>query len=1206
MPEPLVQRRPDTEKAVLNKYQSNPGIYGDGTSPIAQALINLDIERAQRGQNPLSVRQSQLAYQAASTNTAATRPPDQNILKDFINDIRTLTASIPRLPGAIVNEVRALPEAPEAISSAMAGGGSPLDMLSRVAQTPGVRMLPGAFVAGNLNNPQELLNHPLFTGLDVLPGNKIPGVNKVTSRATKAISKPVRPIVDQLATTRPGQILTETFGRSTRDVSQMEAELSDRIRNELYGTDPIDDPLVNTARAAANIRNKYPSISESRRVELTRMMTEDADDLTHLSGDELAFVKETREITDDLGRYAVSQGLLKEIDGELYDLDTASRIISTRRKASIATEFQGARNAIRKPPENLQTLHDAIFNVTKRTDLRPGAKLKIIEGYGHALAEAGMDTSPLMARIREYRNTKPGTASYTDEGFREWWSDVSPTIVARTPFDYDSIYSVINKSARTDPTAARLADHLRRGRWNEARTLAKRIATRKTYPIIGSDRLVDELARRNLRDRYLRTTEKWDSPKFANQAAKVIQRNPPARFQPKVEKETWRRLEAKFTDDPDFDKILPYLRERNFSGLTKEGIITREEFDALQNSIKSTWQEMKDAGFDPVFVHKVSPGRIGQIEYPRVLESVPTPTQTRNRTYNITPSVDDISIALPHQALEWLAMRGSEEFVDSILASWGRSQDDLINQYLPAARAYAQHHPQTDVLGHAQQLMDREWQKYDPNGIITWPSARLKRYEDEAVWIPKTIGNTIRRMHSPPGGRLTAVMDPIMKVFRTSLLPLSPRWHFYNILGGGILLLARTDPSVFRFTKQAIDMTRQGVIPEHVPRGMGTVSRDVLEWNAKANPTDKLGALFHYQGGQTLRRLMDQAQAGKKAIQPGIDMAGKGIQKSYAFNSFVDDMYRTMAYLYGYDKKITKGMSKESATQAGIELARKTMQNWDRMTPIERTIMRYVFPFYGWMNHIIRYAVTYPWDHPFRTAVMGAFARNEIEDMGDALPERFLNTFFLGPMGKDGSVKALNLAGMNPFRDVANYFTLAGFMGQVNPIISALMQTAGIDPMTGGPELFPNLMYDPEVGRLVHRQDNIATNLATSILPQSRVLFGIFDSSSEFQELLRTNPDAAARLLRSQAGLPVIFRDINIPQEIAKAEVARDEAQSTALNASLKSGNWSQAEAFPNLAPVLDSIRQMQGTGQLGEYQPTPGQSAIALAQEALLKMNLP
>ena len=87
---------------------------------------------------------------------------------NFLSDLRGIVGSIPRLlnPMTWLREAAAIPSIPSHVSQALDAG---KNIVEAVASAPGVRMLPGSFLASNVTHPVELLRHPLFTALDVLP-----------------------------------------------------------------------------------------------------------------------------------------------------------------------------------------------------------------------------------------------------------------------------------------------------------------------------------------------------------------------------------------------------------------------------------------------------------------------------------------------------------------------------------------------------------------------------------------------------------------------------------------------------------------------------------------------------------------------------------------------------------------------------------------------------------------------------------------------------------------------------------------------------------------------------------------------------------------------------------------------------------------------------------------------------------------------------
>lgn len=374
-------------------------------------------------------------------------------------------------------------------------------------------------------------------------------------------------------------------------------------------------------------------------------------------------------------------------------------------------------------------------------------------------------------------------------------------------------------------------------------------------------------------------------------------------------------------------------------------------------------------------------------------------------------------------------------------------------------------------------------------------------------------------------------------------------------------------------------------IPGMSEGNINFTAEEVAQLTNKLSDADKLSAIYSHSAGRWMRELWDDTQA-QKAAGTVKDKFGRVVQKSYDINTWFDDFYRSLAYLTGKDKALSKGLTAAQAEMQGISLARKIMQNWDEITPIERTVLRYIFPFYGFMQHIARYVMRYPIDHPWRTSILGSFARNEQEDMGTGLPQRFLGMTFLGSMDEEGNQHALNLGGANPFGAVADMYTIGGLLGSTNPLISSFAESLGIDPISGTAELYPNVRYDAESGRLVPQQSNYLSTLAGNVLPAWNVLNTTVFDRGEFNKLLRTNPDAAARMIQAQLGIPLQYRRVNRPQEIMKAENQRIEAQERAKGEMLRTGNYEIADQYPGLNAYLAQIQQLNDSGQLDQYKP--------------------
>lgn len=1224
MPDPLVQSLPSTQKALQNKY-NDPNIFGgmDPSSPIATAMVQLDARRAANGQQPLSKLQTQLGLLAAQTGQAQTQvPSDHGFFGNVVNDIQTITRSIPRLPFGLYNEIKALPQAPDAVSAALSDNTGPLDMIRQLAQAPGLRDIPGAFIAGNLGTPGNLLKHPVMTALDALPfAEKVPFISNAidTGKAAIATRAADSPLWADVKASRPGMFVQQTFGGDARDLAQLTAKNNEAVANQMHGVTPVaeGDVLTQANREINTLRSRYPEISDARLTELNDLVSRSADDITSLPPKEMAYTAEYRDLSDKLGDYNVSQELLGKIDGEFYTNSDAAKIIKARNSKRLAEEMGGIHNAINPTTPSLSPneIFDNIDATLARSDIAIGGrngKVFRTEGYAHALQAAGYDATELLQGVRAVNGLKGAERAGAQAALENLVNEfkIKP-LVPISEISIPEILTTLSKF-RSDPEAVLTADALKRGDWTEATKHAKNIARRTKFAIPDIEDALAQATTAAQGQRYLNKIGKFD-PKGVERISKAADRaelsRPPARFLPKLQEDAAAKIgdkamenAVKITADPDFDSILSHLRDHNYGWLKQEGLINDTEYNTIIREVKATWAEQKAAGYDPIFIHSVAPGTEFSIRSPKVLERIPTPSQVKRKMMDFTPAIKDMTAALQHQGMELLLRRGDEAFVDEVATAFGRGKQELMEQYHDRAMRAAEKRPHLDVQGHTEVLMKKEYERFDPEGMFGVSSPKLKAMAgNDEIYIPKALANNLRLTHTPYTSRLTTAIDPVMNVYRTALLPLSPRWHVNNIFSGGMLVTATAGFDAWKHVSEAWQMARSGDLPEGMPRGFGTVPRDIIDWSKKAGPEEKITALADLAGGKTMRRILDTISASKGKLKTVTD-------KSFEINGMFDDMYRSMAYLTGKDKALVKGLTGEEAHNIGIELSRKTMMSWDRMTPIERTVMRYAFPFYGWMSHITKVAMTYPFDHPFRTAVLGSFARNELADMGTSLPQKFLNGFFFG---SGPNKKFMNMAGINPFSDVGNYFTLAGLLGQSNPLFGSTLEMLGVDPQSGGPELYPTLRYDAETGRLAAAHQNPFEIFATNIIPQSQILLGLAGAGGNFRDLLKSNPEAAGRQLVSAAGIPLVFKSVNVPQENIKAESARIDSQTKVLADALKSGDWSAAARYPGIAAVLPRLKELDKAGQLDQFKPsaqaqpggaqTGGQSAIESAEKALL-----
>jgi hypothetical protein len=249
---------------------------------------------------------------------------------------------------------------------------------------------------------------------------------------------------------------------------------------------------------------------------------------------------------------------------------------------------------------------------------------------------------------------------------------------------------------------------------------------------------------------------------------------------------------------------------------------------------------------------------------------------------------------------------------------------------------------------------------------------------------------------------------------------------------------------------------------------------------------------------------------------------------------------------------------------------------------------------------VLKYAVSLGSDHPWRLNVMANIARAEEDDLASGIPQQLRQLLFLGDVGIDGETKAISLSGANPFRDVANYATLAGFMmggegnlgavtSQLNPFLSTALQKMGVDPVKGQADLYPDLAVDPVSGQLAVTQDtNAPLSLLNNLVPQSRAVTQLAGLSADFRRSARKDPSSAGRMLMASVGIPVVPRTVNIPQEIAKSEVRQYNSMVDTKNEAMLTGDLGLMQKYPGLRAFKVRVEKLQASQAGAKYSPDP------------------
>lgn len=1262
----LAPQLPDYITSAQNKY-ADPTVqqFLQTLDPTTRnSLLTFDAQRISQGSPPLTREQMVQVGRAAVQQQVPKEGGDRhwwNLPGNAISDLKGIVGAIPRMfdPRTWVHELAAIPNMSSEISKAQEGGAN---FLQALGQAPGVRLVPGAFTLSNLTSPLELLKHPLYTALDLLPAaHEFAAATPVARAAEEARllantrSAGFTEMADAARALDPEDTLgrvraAETNARISAREAQPQSPLKTMLLNKL---DPETGQLVQSpagnylerlskdtavGKAVSTMFGFRPAWQEVARGEqrmiavrdgrlppktIDEQLTRDSQVLgeyafTEYGMDEVArrdlyrkqglynentanleftpaeldIIGKEREI---LRRYAEnSHGNLAQVAGindEWFPKEIADNLNDVQEHAKVHERAVRFAEEARLPSGTLTAddFRNALAATAEvRDPLLRQREVRVIgnamHAYGYDLGRGSVFSKELRTAIRNKSKTMAGPIQHLNAML----DAVDPATIAR-PMTATEIVKVLDRFWRYDRNGS-LAGNRQAYALREAILAEDNVAMTKYLnnldaqtthaPPFMEDPAFRE-AVRSLRDRIhdqRRVGVKFDlktADRYANSYRKQLASATPDRFDPLIrEKALGRAREYALANDAtpaQVQQFADHITNTNWQAadlmFNWQPGATQALWRDLTSDIGRTWQELKDEGYNPVFNHRVSRVRASNVISPRI-EPVPnTEIQFRERINDFSPEIEDWAVSLTHLGVERLQRTAAENLIHFVVERYGVKQADLQGNFLPYVKpdgVLNVHQQMRDIVGH-------RYERFDPDARgVTWGGPAMDIYRQDQVFIPQGLAKALQKLNAPKP-QILSTMDAATKLFRLSVVALSPRAQVYNILGGAVMVMGEGGPEIFKYMNDARRMrdNPELIMNPNVRADMGSANREFLDSNL-----GKAHAATSYLYGKSLRRMVDQSAESGFLARASDKISGVA-EWSLKMNGHIDDMYRVMAYQYGYDKALTKGMSRAAAEVAGEELLRKTMMDWMAATPIERDIIKSIFPFYGFMRHAIRYVLRYPFDHPLRAAVVGAFGRAEMDDLG-GLP---MNLLAMVPMpftekSADGTQMHLSLGALNPFADVANMFTMAGWLSASNPVISTVLESVGVDSM-GQAELYPNLHFDPETGRVAATHPNLLMSFAQNTIPQTQILFTALGMNQDFNDRARRDPSGAVRSLVSAIGLPPVPRPINLPQEFFKTELARQKSLSQVQTEALRSGDWSRARGYQSMHPLMAQVQQL-------------------------------
>lgn len=564
--------------------------------------------------------------------------------------------------------------------------------------------------------------------------------------------------------------------------------------------------------------------------------------------------------------------------------------------------------------------------------------------------------------------------------------------------------------------------------------------------------------------------------------------------------------------------------------------IAEPEYQVIVNDIFKTWQELDQAGYDPIWVHKVTPGKVSRELNPRIRGMANRdPAQLKPRSGQPTPSVEDIRVAVTAGGREFLEKLWHNQYMDDVILPYANTAEEVKAAVMPLVEIEIQNGSKLSRAALFELKVKELYTEYGPDKMFPTSAPKTMKYAQEhgTLYLPKTIEKVAKQVLEPkiPGALGKAGLKAT-SIFKTSVLSLSPKHMVNQAIADNMWLLMRGGREEWSIPR-AIEMlkrVRNGDMPIELSTHIDPLTGDQL-WN--------------YAAGNKLAKILKDGNGNVRKI----------FTTMFRLEETVTNVQRMIAYDSELARGLAKGVADDEAHRLALEHVYKTVLDIDGLTPFERTIAKQVFPFYAFMRFLYNYVLTYPSDHPIRTAVIAAIARSEQADQISGLPKMWQDYFFIGQPDTNGNITAIDTRSLNPVRDLSNMFTFAGFVQQLNPLAGGALELMGVNGFTAAPELYPEMRYDPVSGRMVSQHktglDALLT-MAQSVVPQVELGDYFLGMTERMRQLKATDKEAYNRVLYRNLFLPFTTRTVNIGEERQKVALARlSEAQmavSDALN----------------------------------------------------------
>lgn len=565
----------------------------------------------------------------------------------------------------------------------------------------------------------------------------------------------------------------------------------------------------------------------------------------------------------------------------------------------------------------------------------------------------------------------------------------------------------------------------------------------------------------------------------------------------------------------------------------------------LVDSLEYAMSQTKD--HPPVYVPSIRTGHEGRALSTRI--SPRTPSNLLEKGFDIADTMMNSRLAVLGQYVNQAQREAGDRVLQSTLLPWGKSGRELDATYQRAAelKMTKGRTKFTNVGDLKRSLRDKEWVR-----ISKRTGTRISRGKDspDAFYVPKDLMENWEHFTQGDVSRVTSnhLYSSSMKLFRTSVL-YGPR-HFAHVVIGGLMPVMMAEPgAITKFATLApafLDMMKgrepdPSLVPDELRRPIDPRSDEGLQ--------HRLGVM---QGNRYAKLLQDFWA--KTGARPGEGMAK------------IEDTMQTMYQAAVRLQRLDKGDDPTSA----LEAARRVVVNMDSASPFERTVMKQIMPFYSFTRFATLFLLKYPFDHPLRVSILASLSNQAQEEWGTGLPMSMMDLFFIGDPDSSGNETSVNLKNINPFRSIANTFTLGGFVSSLNPGVEAIAGALGVNTLSGSGEMYPEISYNPQTGDLeTTRPSGDMWTAIESYVPEFQSIDAYLGLSDSLRSLKQDDPQAYRRELFTWFNIPFTPSNYNLNQVRGNTALNLYKGASQAMQDAQRTGNFSGNINRYNYVPMM-------------------------------------